>query len=233
MNHIHFAHAVCHQSHGAVLMSEFSLPDYQRELQEVVNEWIDDMNNDFGMYVIEVYDYAHDETLRRPLASVLGRRHDVMRTALCLHPVSKLYRKHRQRFEDFVSVVKVPTNHDFLSHTFKDQNDFMSFPEFVASKRENVSECNSSWTGNERDDADHIKGYFYGPENFRILLTFDDHTDLIGLSYQDWGYAEENETELEALAYRCYLHAKRVISDDELRKFFPLPLRARRESITY
>jgi len=231
MKHVNWAHAVSHQSHGRILLSEFSLPDYQRNMEEMVNLFEED--DRFGMWVISIRNNRANLSETKAIATMLGNHDDVLKAAFCLQPVADLYHEHRQRIPGYVHLTWTPSNHEFLNTTIRGENDFMSFPEFVATRRENVTDANSSWTEDERDDEDHVKGFFYGPENFRVLITECDHTDMVGVTYQDWAHREENLTEMEAVAYRCYLHSVGVLNDDELRVFFPAPFRTRRVSLTY
>lgn len=229
MNHIQTAHRISMQSSGAILMSAFSLPEMQRKLEEIVEFFGDWYYNAYGQWVVSVCDgiICPQET-PVPVAVIVGKYEDAVRAAFCLQPVAALYNKHRQRVRGFVRFHRV----EIMSSI---PTEFMSFPEFVASRRGSVDDLNSQWTGEPNDDEDHVKGFFYGPERHRILLTENEHTDMVGLVYGDFGYADENQTELEALAYRCYLNSIGVLSDDELRPFFkaPFPNSTRRETLTY
>lgn len=231
MKHVDWAYAVSLQSLGSVLMSEFSLPDYQHNLDGIVDMF--DEDDRFGMWAVSVRDNRANISETKVIAVLFGEHDDVLKAALCLHPVAELYHEHRQRLPGYVHLTWAPTNFESPSLPLHSEREFLSFPDFVATRRENVTDANSNWTDDDRDDEDHVKGFFYGPENLRILITECEHTDMVAVAYQDWAYREENQTEIEALAYRCYLHSLNVLDDNELRVFFPAPFRTRRTSLTY
>ena len=233
MNHVQVAHHISMLSSGTILMSAFSLPEMQRKLDEIVELFGDWDSADYGQWVVSVRSETDSVTDNRspvqPVAVIVGEYDDAIRTAFCLQPVAQMYNKHKQRVSAFVRFHKLGVMSTNISP-------FMSFPEFVASRRENVDELNSQWTGEPCDDEDHVKGFFYGPEEHRIMITENEHTDMVGLVYAEFGYAEENQLELESLAYRCYLNSVGVLSEDELRTFFKadFPLhRTRRVPLTY
>lgn len=229
IQHVQTAHHISVLSSGAILMSAFSLPEMQPKLEEIVELFDDWEYAEYGQWIVSVIkDIDNPREAPLPVAVIVGEYADAVRTAFCLQPVASMYNKHRQRVTGYVRFHKLGVMSDRTSP-------FMSFPEFVASRRESVDYLNSQWTGEPNDDEDHVKGFFYGTDNHRILLTENEHTDMVGLVYMDFGYAEENQTELEALAYRCYLNSIGVLSDDELRPFFkaPFPNSTRRETLTY
>lgn len=226
MNHVQNAHIISINSDAKHIMSELSLPDYAPCLNEIVKEFDEDDRS--GTWVISIRE-ARDIPFA-PFIVMHGLHEDALKTAFCLQKVADLYHKTPRMITELVRIVRYAANFDFVGREpqLDDSNYFMSFPEFVASRRENVDDANSNWTTEPNDDQDHIKGFFYGPQNYRVLLTENEYTDDVGLVYQDWGYSDNNQIELEAMAYRCYLHALGYLNDDDLRDIFPHPFRNER-----
>lgn len=230
MKHIQYAQAISLDSRARILMSEYSLPDHARALEDIAQTFDDDDRT--GTWLITYTTSAKEDFA--PLAVVAGKYDEVVRTAICLQPIAEVYHKVGKNLPNYVVVFRLATNFSGVNLIQPDdESPFMSFPEFVATQRENNEDVNSVWTDNEQDDEDHVKGYFYGKDHYRVLLTVCEHTDMVGLVYQDWFYSEENMIEMQALAYRCYLHTLGMITDDELKVHFPHPFRVCRVALTY
>lgn len=236
MRYLELATNVSNQSYCNVLLSALALPRNKRQLEDIAKTF-DTEDNRYGVFVVEIRNdqNAHITT---PVAIMAGEYQTVLRAALCLAPVAELYYKlpHNRRncLENSVHIIRVPSGFDFMEFVHKDDGQFMSFAEFSASRTAmDPNALNSDYTGDDADNEDHIKGFLYGEENYKILITECDHTDICAVKYGDLIFGEENQDEAEAVAYRCYLNSKGYYSDATLADHFDRPLARRRVSLTY
>lgn len=236
MRYLELATNVSNQSYGNVLLSAFALPRNKRQLEDIAKTFDTD-DNRYGVFLVEIRNQqnAHITT---PVAIMQGDYQTVLRAALCLAPVAELYyalpHNRRNLLENSVHVIRVPTGFDFMEIVHKDDGKFMSFAEFSASRTAvDTNMLLSEYTGDDADNEDHIKGFLYGEENYKILITECDHTDICAVKYDDLYFGEEDQDEAEAVAYRCYLNSKGYYADATLRDHFTRPLGKRRVSLTY
>ena len=232
MEHIELAKRVSIQSLGNILLSHLSTPANARYLERAA-ELFDAPKNRWGVYVIEVRDYEENIHLTRPVAIMQGYYQTVLRAALCLQPVTRLLLKHRDNVEDYVHVITVPSSLESMAPITNDEPKFLSYPEFVATRHELTDRANSEFTGDDRDDQEHVKGWLYGEPGYDFLIAECGHSDLCIVRHGNFSFAEENQDEAEAVLYRCYMNAKHILSDEDLECHFDRPLRKRRVSLTY
>lgn len=236
MRYLELATKVSNQSYGNVLLSAFALPRNVRQLEDIAKTF-DTEDNRYGVFLVEIRNQqnAHITT---PVAIMMGDYQTVLRAALCLAPVAELYyqlpHNRRNLLENNVHIIRVPTGFDFMEVVHKDDGQFMSFVEFSETRTAlGASDLNSEYTGEDRDNEDHIKGFLYGEDFHKILITECDHTDICAVKYNDFYFGEEDADEAEAVAYRCYLNSKGYYADAVLADHFTRPLGKRRVSLTY
>lgn len=236
MKHLQLATAVSNQSYANVLLSAFALPRNAKYLEDLAQTFEDADDTRWAVYVVELRTEPNPN-ITIPVAVMMGEFRDVLRAAICLEPVALAYynaKRLRRSLEDCMNIIRVPTSFDFMEIKHKDDGKFMSFVEFSNSRRPlPENELNSDYTGSDIDNEDHIKGFVYGEENFNVLITECDHTDMCSVVCDDFSFAEEDQDEAEAVAYRCYLNSKGYYADATLAEHFNRPLGKRRTSITY
>jgi hypothetical protein len=229
--YLQLATTVSNQSYANLLLSEYALPRNERGLEDIANMF-DDSDKRFGAWIVLIRD-QNNAQITTPVCTMVGDYFNVLRAAFCLQPVAEMFNRHRQRVPGYVQITRIPSSFDFLDVLHRDDGQYMSFVEWAETRRENKDRLNSEYTGIDSDDADHIKGYVYGPEGYEILITECDHTDIVALRYEDFYFGEENQDEAEAIGYRCYLNMLGYYNDELLKEHFPHPFRQRRSSITY
>lgn len=235
--HIQLATQVSNQSYANILLSANALPRNANHLEDLAKDFDED-DNRFGAYVVEIRDYLDQPHLSRPLCVMVGGYQTVVRAALCLAPVAELIyemkNKRRGGPSNYIHIIKVPTSFDFLEGLHRDDGQYMSFLEFSNSRTPvDTNVLLSEYTGDDADNEDHIKGFLYGEEHHKILITECDHTDICAVKYDELYFGEEDQDEAEAVAYRCYLNSKGFYADATLRDHFSRPLGKRRASLTY
>lgn len=235
MKHIQLATAVSNQSYGNVLLSAFALPRNAKYLEDLAKTF-DTEDDRWGVFVVELRT-EQNANITIPVAVMMGDYQTVLRAAICLAPVAELYyrvKNKRHMLENYMNIIRVPTSFDFMEYKYKDDGKYMSFVEFSASRAAlPESDLNSEFTGDDEDNEDHIKGFIYGEDFHRILITECEHTDICAVKYNDLYFGEEDQDEAEAVAYRCYLNSKGFYDDHLLASHFNRPLGKRRQSITH
>lgn len=162
---------------------------------------------------------------------------DALRTAVCLAPVfdahiEKLRKGNRADWRGWVNVQAVPcalaSADDIAASRVFHERTVLFFDEWLTTKRAAIHDRNQ-WLPEEWENDEAISVAVYGNDGDQVGIMCNSHTDDLIVRYGNLEFFDNIEIDVEAVAYKVYLHLKGEISEDELAMFFPGHMRAAKQ----
>lgn len=220
-DYVKMANDLSRRSFGDLTLGRYALTRNETFLETLIADEKFDIADRQGAFLIGL-SHTADKSCSEDIGVLIGNERTVLRAALCLTKVMRAIAEGRQRKRPAREVLVLR----FLPANLESPqpgliNDHLSFDDFVEGRRNWPCDRSLAWfTSVSEDDDDQITGAFYGDEEHQILVMADGSTDEYRIRYNDLERKDDDEEEMEALAYCCYLHSKGLFAIGRLEAHF-------------